>query len=71
MREAARNQFLDLYEDFPVQVVWTYLKRIRFMKMGCTMIGISNELEDSVLPPKYLHGLEDVIAACKFSSDLN
>ena len=64
IRESARNEFLKVYDDFPVQVVWIYLKRTRFMKLGCTMIGIRNTLEDYVLPAQHLHGLEDVIAAC-------
>ncbi|CZR60705.1 uncharacterized protein PAC_10601 [Phialocephala subalpina] len=64
-REAKRNRFLEVYDQFPVQVVWIYLKRIRFMKLGGTMIGIQNTLEDYVLPAQHLHGLEDVVAASK------
>ncbi len=64
VREEVRNDFLKLYADFPVQVVWIYLKRIRFMKLGGSMIGFGNMLEDYVLPAHHLHGLEDVVAEC-------
>ena len=63
-REEARNDFLKMYDGFPVQVIWIYLKRIRFLKHGGTMIGTGNMLEDYKLPAKYLDGLEDVVAAC-------
>ena len=63
-REVARKKFLEVYNDFPVQVVWIYLKRIRFMKNGGTMISSGNMLEDYDLPAKYLEDLEDVVAAC-------
>jgi hypothetical protein len=63
-REAHRNQFLELYDKIPVQVMWIYLKRMRFMKLGFTRITSSNMLEDDVLPPQHLYGPEDVIAAC-------
>lgn len=67
-REEARKEFLRkfVYSDkFPVQVIWIYVKRIRFMKYGGTMINAQNMLEDSFLPVEYLYGTEDVIAACK------
>jgi hypothetical protein len=65
-REEARNDFLKMYDEFPVQVVWIYLKRIRFMKHGGTMIGTGNMLEDYNLPVKYLEGLEDVVVVCSY-----
>ncbi len=64
-REAQRHRFLELYDQFPVQVVWIYLKRIRYMKLGFTRITTLNMLEDDVLPSQHLYGPEDVIAACK------
>lgn len=70
VREGVRNEFLNLYDEFPVQVIWIYLKRTRFMTQGCTRIGISNTVEDYVLPAKHLHGLEDVIASCMCPSFL-
>jgi hypothetical protein len=63
-REEARNNFVNLYDDFPVQVIWIYLKRIRFMKLDGSMIGVRNVLEDSELPAEHLKGLEDIVAAC-------
>jgi hypothetical protein len=66
-RKAFRREFV--YGDkFPAQVIWIYVKRIRFMKHGGTMINAQNILEDSVLSEKYLYGTEDVIAACKYHS---
>lgn len=65
-REEARNGFLKFYGSVPVQVVWIYLKRIRFMKHGGTMIGNGNMLEDYNLSPQLLFGPEDVIAACRY-----
>jgi hypothetical protein len=65
IREDARNEFLKLYDKFPVQVVWIYLKRIRFMTLGCTVISIRGMLEDYELPAQHLHGFEDAIASCK------
>lgn len=70
-REEARKDFLRefVYGDkFPAQVIWIYVKRIRFMKHGGTMINAQNMLEDSVLSGKYLYGTEDMIAACKCQS---
>lgn len=65
-REKARNDFLSWYDKFPVQVVWIYLKRIRFMKHGYTIISAASKfLEDSPMPAEYLSGLEDVIATCE------
>ncbi|KAH6681370.1 hypothetical protein B0J14DRAFT_623366 [Halenospora varia] len=63
VREKARNKFLEEYERIPVQIVWIYLKRIRFMKLGGTVISARNVLEDGELPAQQLHGAEDVIAA--------
>lgn len=70
-REEARTDFLKkcVYSDkLPTQVIWIYVKRIRFMKNGGTMINGQNMLEDSVLPERYLFGTEDIIAACKCRS---
>lgn len=68
VREKARNKFLEEYERIPVQVVWIYLKRIRFMKLGGTVISARNVLEDGELPAQQLHGAEDAIAACMWTS---
>ncbi|KAH8649432.1 hypothetical protein BGZ60DRAFT_422302 [Tricladium varicosporioides] len=65
IRANARNKFLEQYERIPVQVVWIYLKRIRFMKLGGTMINVQNVLEDNQLPAQQLHGAEDVIVASR------
>lgn len=67
-REELRKDFLRefAYSDkFPAQVIWIYVKRIRFMKHGGTMINAQNMLEDNVLSGKYLYGTEDIVAACK------
>lgn len=64
IREAHRNQFLELYDKFPVQVIWIYLKRMRFMKLGFTRINRSSVLEDDVMPVEHLYGPEDVVAPC-------
>ncbi|RDL31810.1 Uncharacterized protein BP5553_09212 [Venustampulla echinocandica] len=69
-REESRKKFLRefVYGDkFPAQVIWIYVKRIRFMKHGGTMINAQHMLEDSVLPGKYLYGAEDIIAASRDS----
>lgn len=64
-REDARTDFTKLYDTFPVQVIWVYLKRIRFMKLGGTSIVASGIMEDRVLPANQLDGVEDVIVACE------
>jgi hypothetical protein len=65
-REEARNKFLKLYDGFPFQVIWLYLKRIRFMKHGCTMVTTDIFLKDSKMPADLLFGKEDVIAQGKY-----
>jgi len=70
-REEARKGFLRefVYGDkFPAQVIWIYVKRIRFMKHGGTIINAQNILEDSVLSGEHLYGTEDTIAAGKCCS---
>lgn len=64
-REDARTDFTKIYDEFPVQVVWIYLKRIRFMKLGYISIVASGLMEDRVLPAAQLNGEEDVIVACE------
>jgi hypothetical protein len=67
-RKEARKHFLKDFvcnDKVPAHVIWIYVKRIRFMKHGCTMVNAQNMLEDSVLPAKYLYGKEDVIATCR------
>ncbi|KAL2062326.1 hypothetical protein VTL71DRAFT_6592 [Oculimacula yallundae] len=67
-REGMRKKFNtdNIYSNvFPTQVIWLYVKRIRFMKNGGSMIGKQGMLEDSVLLPKYLYGAEDVIAGSR------
>lgn len=70
-REDARKKFLKecIYgTNFPAQVIWIYVKRIRFMKHGGTMISPKNMLEDGVLSAEYLYGTEDIIAGCMYNS---
>jgi hypothetical protein len=62
MRENARNEFLDMYDGLSFQVVWIYLKRIRYMKQGLTMITRANVLKDSKMSSNLLFGKEDVVA---------
>jgi hypothetical protein len=62
VRENARNEFLDMYDGLSFQVVWIYLKRIRYMKQGLTMITRANVLKDSKMSSNLLFGKEDVVA---------
>lgn len=64
-REEARIKFLDTYKDFPIQVIWIYLKRTRFMRPGGSMIGPFDALWDSELPVDKVEGNEDTIARSK------
>lgn len=61
-RAEMRRSFLDIYEKYPVQVIWIYLKRIRFMRLGGTEINFRNVIEDSNLRADKLEGPEDVVA---------
>ncbi|MCJ1471582.1 hypothetical protein MMC13_000222 [Lambiella insularis] len=61
-REDTRNNLRDMYCELPAQQVWIYMKRIRFMLTGGTILGWENNIEDSNLRAELLPGPEDVIA---------
>jgi hypothetical protein len=51
-----------MYEGLSLQVIWIYLKRIRYMKHGFTMITKENVLKDVEMSIDLLFGKEDVVA---------
>lgn len=61
-RKDMRRNFLNIYQKYALQVVWIYLKRIRFMKLGRTVIDSGGVIEDSNLPADQLEGPEDIVA---------
>lgn len=62
LREQRRDELRDLYCERPAQQMWIYMKRIRFMKNGGTIIGSDGRIVDFNLREKILPGPEDTIA---------
>jgi hypothetical protein len=70
-REKARTKFMESNSKaYPLQVIWIYLKCIRFMKLGGTKISLEDVVQDSELPSEEIEGPEDVIARGKSLSSL-
>lgn len=64
-REKARRNLQDNLCQLPPQRLWIYLKRIRFMFKGGTILDMGGEVADSKLPLENLRGPEDAIANSK------
>jgi hypothetical protein len=63
----ARRDLFEFYLRLPSHHIWLYLKRIRFMLLYGSEIGIWNEIEDCELCLEDLFGFEDVIAQSEIS----
>jgi hypothetical protein len=70
IREDARDHLRDLYCELPVQRLWIYVKRERFMFSGeATILTPQGAVLDLKLPPELLAGPEDLVAKCKLNQE--
>ncbi|KUJ19189.1 uncharacterized protein LY89DRAFT_479643 [Mollisia scopiformis] len=61
-REKVRQDLGKLYCRLPPQRLWIYLKRLRFMFKGCTILDPYGEILDSEFSLEDFHGPEDAVA---------
>jgi hypothetical protein len=72
VRNGTREHLRDMYCQLPIQRLWIYLKRQRFMFCipDSIILTPKGRVMDVELPAELLAGPEDLVAECKLNTQI-